>query len=50
MCKGQVLGPELSLEFIHQTRWRGDDQMVLHFRRNKAFLAQQAASSGAGRA
>jgi hypothetical protein len=35
LCKGEVLGPELSIYFIKCTRWmEGDHDLTLHYRKN----------------
>ncbi|ETO79265.1 hypothetical protein F444_06005 [Phytophthora nicotianae P1976] len=33
LCKGTVVGPEYSLEFIRRTRWKESSKMVLEYRR-----------------
>ncbi|KAF1775904.1 RAWUL domain [Phytophthora cactorum] len=33
LCKGTVVGPEYSLEFIRRTRWEENSKMVLEYRR-----------------
>ncbi|KAE8907523.1 hypothetical protein PF005_g3230 [Phytophthora fragariae] len=33
LCKGVVVGPEYSLEFIRRTRWKEDSKMILEYRR-----------------
>lgn len=38
LCKGQVLGTELSLDFVKKTRWRSDSQFLLEYRRNAKFV------------
>eukprot|EP00051_Salpingoeca_urceolata_P014284 m.181542 g.181542 ORF g.181542 m.181542 type:complete len:315 (-) comp18040_c0_seq3:117-1061(-) len=32
LCRGEMCGKELSLEFISKTRWRNDEQLVLTYR------------------
>ncbi|KAG7379341.1 Polycomb group RING finger protein 5 [Phytophthora boehmeriae] len=33
LCKGIIVGPEYSLEFIRRTRWKEDSKMILEYRR-----------------
>ncbi|OWZ19704.1 hypothetical protein PHMEG_0005994 [Phytophthora megakarya] len=33
LCKGTVVGPEYSLEFIRRTRWKETSKMILEYRR-----------------
>ena len=33
LCKGNVVGPEYSLEFVRRTLWKEDSKMVLEYRR-----------------
>ncbi|POM65127.1 Hypothetical protein PHPALM_19211, partial [Phytophthora palmivora] len=34
LCKGTVVGPEYSLEFIRRTRWKENSKMILEYRRH----------------
>uniref|UniRef100_A0AAV1TDC5 RING-type domain-containing protein n=1 Tax=Peronospora matthiolae TaxID=2874970 RepID=A0AAV1TDC5_9STRA len=33
LCKGNVVGPEYSLEFVRRTLWKEDSKMILEYRR-----------------